>query len=171
MTRNTAAPGAAQAFVEQRRARICRLLGHAPEPVGLDVPLSAERLAHLRSEAEELYWNELVWEELTDEEAITGGGHMTEMVFPGFLAFIDGLLVDRVPADALSPARPHPDAVEDILTFVAERHFAATRDLESGADSQKVVWARMMAAELLDLVLYRLYRLSPAEVEELGDRG
>jgi hypothetical protein len=28
----------------------------------------------------------------------------------------------------------------------------------------------MMAAELLDLVLYRLYRLSPAEVEALESR-
>jgi spore coat protein U-like protein len=60
--------------------------------------------------------------------------------------------------------------VEEILTFVAERYAAATRELEAGADSQKVVWARMMSSELVDLVLYRLYRLSPAEVEALEDR-
>jgi len=49
MTRNAAAAGAAQAFVEQRRSRICRLLGRTPAPVGLGTePLSPERLAYLR---------------------------------------------------------------------------------------------------------------------------
>ena len=169
MSKPAAPASPAQAFVEQRRARVLQAIGRTPQTIQSNETLSPERLAFFRREAEDLYWNELSWEQLTDEEAVLGG-HMTEMVFPGFLAFIDGLLVDRVPADALTPARPHPDAVEDILTFVAERHFAATRELEAGADSQKVVWARMMAAELLDLVLYRLYRLSPAEVEALESR-
>ena len=167
MTRNAAAAGAAQAFVEQRRSRICRLLGRTPAPVGLGTePLSPERLAYLRRDAEELYWNELVWEELTDEEAIPGG-HMTEMVFPGFLAFVDGLLLDEVPADSPAPATPHPDAVEEILTFLGERYAEATSDLEAGIDSQKVVWARLMTRQLMDLVLYRLYRLGPIEREQL----
>jgi hypothetical protein len=167
MTRNTADTGAAQAFVEQRRNRIFTVLGHVPGAVGADaVRLSPERLGHLRREAEDLYWNELTWEELTDEEAIPGG-HLTEMVFPGFLAFIDGLLVDTVPEDSLAPASPHPDAVEEVLTFLGERYAEASADLESGCDSQKVVWARLMARQLVDLVLYRLYRLSPAEQEAL----
>ena len=171
MTRNTAAPGAAQAFVEQRRARICRLLGHTPEPVGLGAPpLSAELLAHMRSEAEELYWNELVWEELTDEEAVTGGGHMTEMVFPGFLAFVDGLLLEDVPVASSHVAVPHPDAVEEILTFLGERHAEASAELEAGADSQNVVWARVMTRHLIDLTLFRLYRLGRADQEMLEAR-
>ena len=167
MSRNAASPAAAQACVEQRRSRICRLLGQAPEPVGRGAdPLPAGRLAFLRREAEELYWNELVWEELTDEEAITGG-HLTEMVFPAFLAFVDGLLVDRAPDDSLAPAQPHPDAVEEILSFLGERYAEASADLENGCDSQKVVWARLMARQLIDLVLCRLYRLSAAEQEML----
>ena len=167
MTRNTAESGAAQAYVAQRRARIFHILGRTPEAVGGDAePLAPDRLAFLRREAEELYWNELVWEELTDEEAITGG-HLTEMVFPAFLAFVDGLLVDRVPEDALAPAAPHPDAVEEILSFLGERYAEATADLESGCDSQKVVWARLMARQLIDLALCRLYRLSAAEQEML----
>jgi hypothetical protein len=169
MTRNTAT-GAAQAYVEQRRARMFSLLGEVPEVVGCDAePLSPERLLYLRREGEELYWNELVWEELTDEEAITGG-HLTEMVFPAFLAFVDGLLVDHVPDDALAPPAPHPDAVEEILTFLGERYAEASTDLENGCDSQKVVWARLMARRLIDLVLCRLYRLSPAE-QEILDRA
>lgn len=167
MHRNTAAPGAAQAFVENRRARIANVLGRLPEPVGLGAaPLTPEGLSFFRKEAEELYWNELVWEELTDEEAISGG-HMTEMVFPGFLAFVQGLLNETAPADATVPAKPHPDAVEEILLFLGERHAEAVSELEAGADSQRLVWARMMTAHLIDLVLYRLYRLSPAEQELL----
>lgn len=167
-TRNTASPAAAQAFVEQRRARIFSLLGRTPAPVGaLAEPLTPVRRSYLRREAEELYWNELVWEELTSEEAITGGP-LTEMVFPAFLAFVDGLLVDRVPADSSAPAAPHPDAVEEILTFLGERHTEASHDLENGCDSQKVVWARQMARQLVDLVLYRLYRLDPSEQELLA---
>ncbi|HSU17178.1 hypothetical protein [Longimicrobium sp.] len=167
MTRNTADAGAAQAFVEQRRARLFAILGRTPETVAGDAePLPAERLSYLRHEAEELYWNELVWEELTDEEAITGG-HLTEMVFPAFLAFVDGLLVDRVAPDSRIPASPHPDAVEEILLFLAERYAEASADLENGCDSQKVVWARLMARHLIDLSLCRLYRLDPAEQELL----
>ncbi|HEX8904758.1 MAG TPA: hypothetical protein VF771_07955 [Longimicrobiaceae bacterium] len=167
MTRNTADTGAAQAFVEQRRARLFAVLGRVPQAVAPDAePLLPDRLSHLRREGEELYWNELVWEELTDEEAITGG-HLTEMVFPAFLAFVDGLLVDRVPEDSPTPACPHPDAVEEILTFLGERYAEATADLENGCDSQKVVWARLMARRLIDLVLCRLYRVDPAEQELL----
>jgi hypothetical protein len=167
MTRNTAENGAAQAYVAQRRMRVFNALGRTPGAVGSAAePLAPDRLSYLRREAEELYWNELVWEELTDEEAITGG-HLTEMVFPAFLAFVDGLLVDRVPDDALAPAAPHPDAVEEILNFLGERYAEASTDLENGCDSQKVVWARLMARQLIDLVLCRLYRLSPAEQEML----
>jgi len=167
MTRNTAENGAAQAYVAQRRARIFHILERTPQSVASDAnPLAPDRLVFLRREAEELYWNELVWEELTDEEAITGG-HLTEMVFPAFLAFVDGLLVDRVPDDALAPAAPHPDAVEEILNFLGERYAEASADLENGCDSQKVVWARLMARQLIDLVLCRLYRLGPAEQELL----
>ena len=167
MTRNTADTVAAQAYVEQRRTRVFALLGRTPEAAARDaVPLSADRLAYLRREAEELYWNELEWEELTDEEAITGG-HLTEMVFPAFLAFVDGLLVEHAPEDSLAPASPHPDAVEEILTFLGERHAEAKADLDAGCDSQKVVWARLMTRQLIDLVLYRLYSLSPGDRESL----
>ncbi|HEX7243568.1 MAG TPA: hypothetical protein VF263_25000 [Longimicrobiaceae bacterium] len=167
MSKHTAEPRTARAYVELRRARVRDGLGR---PLSAVAPraeaLPAERLAHLRREAEELYWNELAWEELTDEERVVGG-HLTEMVFPGFLAFVEGLLVERAPADSLAPARPHPDAVEEILTFLGERHAALSADLEAGADSQRVVWARAMTGQLIDLVLYRLYRLSPADRERV----
>jgi hypothetical protein len=161
--RPTITDGAVQAIVELRRARLFEAMGRPLAPAGAGAePLPADRLAFIRREAEELYWNELSWEQLTDEEAITGAGHMTEMVFPGFLTFVGGLLVSDVPE-----ARPHPDGVEEILTFLAERFVACTQELENGIDSQKVVWARQMTGHLIDLVLYRLYRLTPHEIEAL----
>lgn len=167
MSNHTAEPGAAQAYVELRRARIQESIGRELRPAGMEAePLPGDRLEFFRREAEELYWNELAWEELTDEELVAGG-HLTELVFPGLLAFIEGLLVERGPADALAPARPHPDAVEEILTFLAGRYAELTSELEGGIDSQRVVWARAMTSHLVDLVLYRLYRVSSAEQEQL----
>src|SRR5690606_27021205 len=98
MTQHAVDPGMPYAHVEARRARILGKLGRAIEPVGAGgVPLAPERVEYLVREAEELYWNELAWEELTDEERVAGG-HLTELVFPGLLVFIDALLQHR-PAD------------------------------------------------------------------------
>jgi hypothetical protein len=168
MPRRTVEPGTAQAQVELRRARICAVLQRPAHPVGAGAePLPAHHLAFLRREAEELYWNELAWEELTDEEVIAGG-HLTELVFPAFLTFVDGLLIDQedLPDGEVS-ARPHPDAVEEILTFLGGRYATFTAELQGGIDSQKVVWARAMTQRLIDLVLSRLYRLSPSEREQV----
>ncbi|HET7274126.1 MAG TPA: hypothetical protein VFI91_03040 [Longimicrobiaceae bacterium] len=167
MADKTATPGLAQAQVELRRARILDALDRPAERAGSSAaPLSADRCEHLRSEAEDLYWNEISWEELMDEEAV-GGGHLTELVFPGFLAYVDGLLVERVPDDALAPAQPHPDAVEEILTFLGEQYADLTMKIEAGADSERLVWNRAMSSALIDLVLYRLYRVTPSEREEI----
>ena len=167
MSKQAAEPGTAQPYVESRRSRILDAADRPLAPVAPDAErLPAERLAFFRREAEELYWNELAWEELTDEELVAGG-HLTEMVFPGVLAFVEGLLVERAPADSPAPARPHPDAVEEILAFLGERCAELTAQLEAGADSQRVVWARSMTCQLVDLVLYRLYGLSAAEREQL----
>lgn len=167
MSKQAAEPATAQPYVESRRARILEASVRPLAPVAPDAErLSAERLAFFRREAEELYLNELAWEELTDEELVAGG-HLTEMVFPGVLAFVEGLLVERAPADSLAPARPHPDAVEEILAFLGDRCAELTAQLEAGVDSQRVVWARSMTCQLVDLVLYRLYGLSAAEREHL----
>jgi hypothetical protein len=165
MTNDAAVPGLAQAHVEIRKARIRDALERPVGPVNAETaPLPPDHVEFLCREAEDLYWNELSWEELTDEEEIAGG-HLTELVFPGLLSFVDALLVAEAPGDSLSPARPHPDAVEAILTFLAERYTGLTAELEGGADSERMVWARAMTARLIDLVLYRLYDLSPAEQE------
>jgi hypothetical protein len=171
MSKQTVETGLAQAFVELRRARLKDAVDRSLRPLGEGAePLDRDRADYLRREAEELYWNELAWEELTDEELV-GGGHLTELVFPGFLAFVEGLLVEKVPSDSLAPARPHPDVVEEILIFLAERQVAFGQELERGADSERIVWARAMTARLVDLVLSRLYGLSAEELEESGALG
>lgn len=171
MTKHAALNGLAQAHVEIRRARIRNALDREVRPIGADAdPLSADQVNYLLMEAEDLYWNELAWEELTDEEEVSGG-HLTEMVFPGFLAYIEGLLVERVPDDSLAPARPHPDAVEAILAFLGERYTILSADLVGGVDSEQTVWARAMTARLIDLVLYRLYGLEAPEREEIDELG
>src|SRR5262245_60167578 len=68
----------------------------------------------LREDAEELYWNELEWEKLTAEEMSKGGSALVEYTFPGFLAFIDGLLLKQVNSDSPVPANPRPEVVEDV---------------------------------------------------------
>lgn len=165
MSKPIAEPGIAQAIVELRRARILATVAPRPAPcAGEAGAVSAEKLAFFRREAEELYWNELAWEQLTDEEAVAGG-HLTELVFPGLLALVDGLLSCGRRDAASGGWRAFPEAVEEILTFLGERCAEFSAELEAGADSQRVLWARAMTLRLLDLVLYRLYRLSASERE------
>ena len=167
MTEHTADPGTVQSYVEQRRAHILSAVDRVSQSsVPAYEPLPASSLGHRRREAEELYLNELAWEELTEEEQVAGG-HLTELVFPGFLALVDALLLEGPSPDQKAVSHPHPDAVEEILSDLGERYAALTQDLEAGADSRRVAWARMMTAELIDLVLFRLYGLSRAEQEQV----
>lgn len=161
----------AQASVESRRGKLARTIGRSLEPgAPIGPPLTSDQVEHLRLEAEELYWNELSWEELTDEESVSGG-HLTELVFPGFLAFVEGLLNDTVPADSTMPPRPHPEVVEEVLTFLAEQAVELSGKLEEGADSERVVRARAMTVGLVDLTLYRLHDVSSADRELLERAG
>lgn len=155
MSERTAEPGVAQALIELWRARLLSALDRPVEPIRSAEPLAAERLAYLVAEGEDLYWNELAWEELTDEELVSGG-RFTELVFPGFLAFVEGLL---------QAPEPRHDAVELLLTFLGERYAGLSAEIEAGADCQKLVWSRWMTGELIDLVLCRLYRVTPTERE------
>jgi hypothetical protein len=170
MTQQAADHEMSQAYVEARRSRLLSRLERRAERAGAGgIPLPRDQIDYLVREAEELYWNELAWEELTDEERVAGG-HLTELVFPGFLAFIDGLLLDTSPHGRYEQPQPHPEVVEEILLFLGRCCLEAAAALEQGADSGNLVWARAMTAELMDLVLCRLYRLSAAEREAFEAR-
>lgn len=158
-----------------RRERLERLLGRTLEAphTGPRAPLSAKIRAFLKEEAEDLYWNELEWENITDEEQLEGGP-LTELAFPGFLAFVRGLLLTEVMPDAKAPASPRPEVVEDILGFLGTR----VVELEDGladpdADGDERMQLELdMTSRLIDLVLYRFHELTQADMEvvEAGRR-
>lgn len=142
-----------EVFLARRRARLERLLQHPLVPPRAS-GVAEDRRAFLREEAEELYWNELEWEKLTSEEMRTGGSELVELAFPGFLAFIDGLLLKEVKHDSLAPASPRPEVVEDVLLFLS-RHYLEL--LSATEPAQRL--EREMTERLIDLVLYRLHGL------------
>jgi len=142
-----------EVFLARRRARLERLLQHALVPPRAS-GVSEERRRFLREEAEELYWNELEWEKLTAEEMRAGGSELVELAFPGFLAFINGLLLKEVKSDSLAPASPRPEVVEDVLLFLSRRYLELLPETEPAQRLE-----REMTERLIDLVLYRLHGL------------
>jgi hypothetical protein len=142
-----------EVYLARRRARLERLL-QQPLAAPRDSGSSEESRRYLLEEAEELYWNELEWEKLTAEEMSKGGSELVELAFPGFLAFIDGLLLREASPDSPVPARPRPEVVEAVLLFLARRCL----ELLSGTDAQSAL-ERDMTERLVDLVLYRLHRI------------
>ena len=142
-----------EVFLARRRARLEQLLQHPLVPPRSS-GLSAERRTFLLEEAEELYWNELEWEKLTAEEMSKGGSALVELTFPGFLAFIDGLLLKEANKDSPVPASPRPEVVEDVLLFLATRCLELLPETDAEARLE-----REMTERLVDLVLYRLHSL------------
>jgi len=150
-----------------RVKRIEQVLGH-PLPRTLTPPLPPlpeEDRDHLREAAEDLYWNDLEWEKLTGEEQLDEG-FLTEMAFPGFLAFVRGLLLSVAMPDSLAPPRPSPEVVQDLLGFLAARvvdlgELASEAD---GDDREHREAELKMTSRLVNLVLYLLHDLDPDEV-------
>jgi hypothetical protein len=161
----------AQAYLRQRRKRLSRLIQRPLSPPASSGDLDAAHRRFLREEAEELYLNELSWEQLTEEEGLADSG-LVEFTFPGFLAFTEGLLLREVMPDSLAPARPRPEVVEDILEFLALRCVELS-DAAGGsgdeADAESAAMEREVIARLMDLVLYRQHGIDVEEVERLEE--
>lgn len=161
---------AAGTLVEERLRGVRRSVERDLEPV--DVLLDStgsDARRHLLEEACELYWNELSWEEITDEERI-GEDSFTEMVFPGLLAFVDALLPRNRNGE---PDRDHEhrDVAHDFLLWLAARLVELRGTEPSGTRERlRVRRERAITDELLDLVVYRLYALSDAEITRLQRR-
>lgn len=143
-----------EVFLARRRSRLEHLL-QSPLVPPRSSGLSEDRRTFLREEAEELYWNELEWEKLTEEEMSQGGSELVELAFPGFLTFIDGLLLKQATQDSKVPATPRPEVVEDVLLFLATRYLELLPELDETARLE-----REMTERLIDLVLYRLHGIS-----------
>jgi hypothetical protein len=162
----------ATTLLEGRREKIERALGRplaVPEPAsGAD--LSESEREHLRSAATDLYLNELAWENITDEERVEGEP-LAELAFPGLLAFIQGLLLEQVMPDSLAPANPRPEIVEYVVRFLAERVVALQDEIGGAGEGDGEQEARDLALtdRLLDLVLFRLHGVDPADAEGFRD--
>ncbi|MDH3225430.1 MAG: hypothetical protein OEO23_17045, partial [Gemmatimonadota bacterium] len=143
-----------------------------PPMTGPTGPLSEDNRGYLLEEARDLYWNELEWENITDEEALEGGP-LTELAFPGFLAFVRGLLLQEVMPDSQAPASPRPQVVEDILEFLASR-LLELEDSLAGApngDPDQLHGELQMTSRLIDLVLYLFHKLGSEDIERVeGER-
>lgn len=149
--------------MKRRRNRLARLIQRPLPPPPPSGDLGEESRRFLLEEAEELYWNELSWEQITEEEGLRESG-LVEFTFPGFLAFIEGLLLREVMPDSRAPARPRPEVVEDILLFLAARCV----ELE-GSRSDEARMEREVTTRLMDLVLYRQHGIDVEEVERLEE--
>lgn len=132
---------------------------------GEGAPLSPARRAYYLDEARELYWNELEWENVTGEEHLDEGP-FTELAFPGFLAFVRGLLLRESIDERTTPADPHPAIVEEILSFLAGRVVTLRTELREEDpewDVEQSTRELSMTDPLVDLVLALLYEVTPAE--------
>ena len=152
--------------LSRRKARLARVLERPLRAPDTDTaPLSADRRAYFLDEARELYWNELEWENITGEERLDDGA-LTELAFPGFLAFMRGLLLRESIDERRRPADPHPDIVEEILCFLAGRVVTLRnelRDQEPEWDVEQSTSELSITEPLIDLVLALLYEVTPAE--------
>ena len=159
-------------MLEARRQRMERTLGRPldPAPTSEGPELSESEREHLHSAGTDLYWNELEWEHLTDEERLEDGS-LTELIFPGFLAFVRGLLLAKVMPDSLAPADPRPEAVLDLLVFLAGRvvELEEERDDPTAEDPARSAGELLMTDRLIDLVLCQLHGIDPADVEGAGE--
>lgn len=157
-------------LIRGRRERLTRALGRPlTEPVSDRSPLADDARRHLLEDAQDLYWNELEWENLTEEEA-TDGTPLSELTFPGLLAFVRGLLLTEVNPDALAPAEPRPEVVDDILVFLAERIVDLEEKISAPGDDDDPAQLKSecdTTDRLLDLVLYQYHGLDPELVEGL----
>ena len=150
-----------------RRELLARILGR-PLP-GPRVPRPAVASdnvrRHLREEAEELYWNEMAWEQITGD-AGSAQAAVPEMTFPAFLTFVRALLLEETLPQATTPAEPRPEVVEDVLRFLGGRIVELEEEISRGEVEERGRLSEELSltSRLLDLVLYRYHGLSAAEV-------
>ncbi|UCC24797.1 MAG: hypothetical protein JSU98_13840 [Gemmatimonadales bacterium] len=161
-------------LIQGRRERMSRLLGRPlPQPEADDSPLSPEGMAHLLEDGRDLYWNELEWEHITDEEAVDAGEPLIELMFPGLLAYVRGLLLTEVNPDSLAPAEPRPQVVDALLEFLAGRVLELEEAMASGpAGERNRSRGELRATDrLIGLILYLYHGLTPEDIHLLETAG
>ncbi len=91
------------------------------------------------------------------------------MAFPGFLAFIRGLLLSVTMPDSLAPASPAPEVVCDVLRFLARR-IVELEEEAAGSDGEEREHREAelkLTSRLVDLVFYTFFDFGPDDVEKV----
>lgn len=157
-------------LLQGRRERMSRVLGRplVAAETGSSSEVSSDAREHLLEDARDLYWNELEWEQITAEEE-TIGGPIVQLTFPGLLAYVRGLLLTETMPDALAPAEPRPEVVEEIARFLAGRVVEVEEVLsKSDAEEPERLRAELALTDgLIDHVLYELFSLRGDDIELL----
>ena len=157
-------------LIEERRRLLQEAIGRPlrvpGRTVGAALPVEGRR--HLLEELQELYWNDLEWENVTEEERMEGGP-LPELTFPGVLALVRGLLLTEVVEGSTEEPEPRPEVVEDFLAFLSDRILALRRDAAGGPgeEGDRAALELRMTEGLLDRVLLEYHRLSPEDVGTL----
>lgn len=158
-----------RAVIETRLRAIAEAVDREllPHPPAETTP--GDQRAHLLEEAQQLYDNELAWEEETGEE-FTESGAVVPLVFPGTLALVDALLSSHLPSEQGEGA-PHRDVVASFLEWLADRLFELRSGRTGGSATDRAKQVDL-TDRLMDLILYRYSGLSAEEVERLdSSRG
>lgn len=161
---------AARILLEERLRGLRKAVDRDLEPVNLVVRPARPRVRrHLFEEACELYWNELQWEEISDEEKVADG-ELVEMVFPGLLALVDALL-PKGPSGEPDRSREHRDVTHDFLLWLAGRlvELKNARPEDNG-DRVRIRRETAVLDGLIDLIFFRLYSLTNEEIERFQRR-
>lgn len=170
MTEAMTAAELLQAHRDRIQAHIGRPL-RAPSLPEPDAPLTDAQHEYLLEEAQELYWNDLEWENITEEERMEGGP-VPELTFPGVLAFLRGLLLTEVPSDAQAGPSPRPQVVESFLEFLAGRvvELREAAHGEPGEEGDRSALELRMTEGLLDRALMLFHGIQNEDVGQLdGD--
>lgn len=152
-------------LVDERRARLEAAIGKKLPDAPVDGAGAPAERSYLREEGLDLYWNELEWENLTEEEELEGGP-LPQLTFPGFLAFVRGLLLKKALPSAGVEAQPRPDVVQDLVEFLAGRVIELDAGLARGGldDPERTRAERAMTSQLLDVVLQYLHEVDPGDL-------
>ena len=158
---------AGRILIQERIRGMRKVVGRRLSPGDLVLRKSSREVRlHLFEEACELYWNEMSWEEITEEEVVgVGDEELTEMIFPGLLALIDAFL-PRAPNGEPDRDREHRDVVHDFLDWLAAR-LVLLREVRPASEDARARNLRQknVTDALIDLIAFRLCALTSDEIE------
>ncbi|WP_419949542.1 hypothetical protein [Candidatus Palauibacter sp.] len=156
---------AGRTLIRERIRGIRKVVGRRLGPSDIVLRRTAPDVrAHLFEEACELYWNEMSWEEITEEELV-GDDELIEMIFPGLLALVDAFL-PRAPNGEPDRDRERRDVAHDFLYWLGTR-LVTLREARPEPEHELTRIRRQTKVTdgLIDLIAFRVCSLNNDEIE------